>query len=66
MVDFAVYREWVNLAIVSAYGHPYCTDSDILLLFSSDKCTHWKTLWIKASAKCPKCEGNVHLSYDVF
>ena len=23
---------------------------------SSDKCTYWESLWIKASDKCPQCE----------
>ena len=53
---FVLYREWVKLVIVSAcfYEHSYC--SDILLSLSSDKCTYCKSLWIKASAKCPKCK----------
>lgn len=35
---------------------------DVVLL-SCDKCTHCKSLWIKASAKCPqcKCKCNVNV-----
>ena len=30
--------------------------ADIVVSLSSDKCTYWKSLWIKASAKCEcKC-----------
>ena len=35
------------------YEHPYCTHSVSL---SSDKCTCCKSLWMKASAKCPHCK----------
>ena len=56
---FVVYGEWVNLVIVSNSvlaarfcELPYCTDRDILFLFFRQICM---SLWIKASAKCPKC-----------
>ena len=35
------------------YEHPYCTDRDMVSLFW--QCTYCKSLWIEASAKCPKC-----------
>ena len=48
---YVVYGEWVNLITVSAwfYEYPHCTHSD---MFSSEKCTHCKWRWIKASVKC--------------
>ena len=54
------YGEWVNLAIVSAlplvlwtsllYWQQYSVSP------SSDKCTYCRSLWIKPSAKWPKCK----------
>ena len=44
------------------YEHPYCTDRYIVVSLSSDKwtnclaCVLIKSLWIKASDKCPKCK----------
>ena len=50
----------VNLAMVSAL-HLFLWTSLLCrqrysVSPSSDKCTHYKSLWIKASAKCPKCK----------
>ena len=36
----------------------YFIDGDMLRFLSCDKCTHGKSLWTKASAKCPKCKCN--------
>ena len=58
---FVLHREWVNLAIVSAW-HLVLWISllkrqrYIIVSLSSDKCTcNCKSLWIKASAKRPTC-----------
>ena len=57
---FVVYGEWVNLAIVSAWHLVLWIfllyQQQYIFSLSSDKLrTYCKLLWIKASAKCPKC-----------
>ena len=36
----------------------------IVVLLSTDKCTYCKSLWTKASAKCPKYKCNFHEQYS--
>ena len=62
LVMVSEYGEWVQLVMVSAwhlemfYEHPHRTDSDILLfLFLSSNGLIVSRVWIKASAKSPKC-----------
>ena len=46
------------LVLVTFYEHLYCTDSAkyiVVVSLPSKKCTYNKSLWIKMSAKCPKC-----------
>ena len=33
----------------------------VVVSLSYDECTYCKSLWIKASAKCPKYQGNVNV-----
>ena len=44
------------LYVLALNVRTYCTESNILLFIFSDKCTHCKSLWIKASAKVRKCK----------
>ena len=50
----------VNLAIVTAWhlvlGTSLLDRQRYIVSLSYDKCTYCKSLFIKASAKCPKCE----------
>ena len=54
----AGHGEWVSLAIVLALGSMkiFTVLTAIYCCTSYDKCTYCKSLWIKASAKCPKCK----------
>ena len=59
----AVYGELVSLAIGTCtwfYERLYCTYGDIYCFTSYDKCTYCKSLWVKSSAKCPKCKCKLY------
>ena len=47
-------RQWLEIL----FFHSYFVDGDMLWFLSCDKCTYCKSLWTKASAKCPKCKGS--------
>ena len=65
-ISLVLYREWVNLAIVSGWHLVLWTtllnrQGYIVASLSSDKCTYCKSLWIKASAKRPECKCHVNV-----
>ena len=68
--SIAVHGEWVSLAIVVlALGLNILTvPTAIYCCTSYDKCTYCKSLWIKASATCPKCKRKCYLfqTYDLW
>ena len=59
-LQYVEYGKWVNLAIVAALHLVLWTSLLYrqlhIVSLSYDKCTYCEGLWIKVSARCPKCK----------
>ena len=51
----SMYYAQMRASKLILFFHCYSINGDMLWLLSHDRCTYCKSLWTKASAKCPKC-----------